>query len=187
MKTMKTKRLDEVDVAHIRSEIALFLNTEVVNPQGWFNHPQPSVAWVPPLPLLLLFCCLQTCLVNWWQLLWYMYIYTCECMWIGCDNFYDICIWMFSDVCVVLPWNIWTISFISGCATRKSVKKGTLTNISVAVRFSELPRITHIRGGWIVVTATYMFLRVPFLLHIRSGSNFRTAKDMLLSVVAMLI
>jgi len=44
MKAMKTKRLDEVDIAHIRSEIALFLNAEVINPQGWFNHPQPSAA-----------------------------------------------------------------------------------------------------------------------------------------------
>ena len=39
MKAMKTKRLDEVDVAHIRSEIALFLHTEVIDPQGRFNHP----------------------------------------------------------------------------------------------------------------------------------------------------
>ena len=121
---MKTKRLTELKISHIHLEVALFLNIEAVNSQGRFSHPQPRAAWVPPLPLLLLiFYCLQTCLVNWWQLLWYMYIYTCECMWIGCDNCYDICIWMFSDVCVVLPWNIWTISFVSGCATRKSVKK----------------------------------------------------------------
>ncbi len=157
---MKTKRLDEVDIAHISLEIALFLNAEVINSQGWFNHPQPSVAWVPTL---LLFCCLQTCLVNWWQLLWYMYIYTCECMWIGCDNCYDICIWMFDGcMCCVAEYNLEYMNcfFCFRMCNAKISKKGTLTNISVAVTFSELPRIIHIRGGYISVAATDNYISV---------------------------
>ena len=40
---MKYKKLEEVDVALIRSQIALFLHSEVVNPKGWFNHPPKDV------------------------------------------------------------------------------------------------------------------------------------------------